>query len=285
MAWKVTEGSWRGVARRPVRRRRRRRLDHLLRGRRQGGQVRPARRRKGYPRPAPGAHRDGQGARRRPPRRTSSPCATRSWASRSRITRPPRESEAADHKAPRHAPRPARLVLGPGLAEILTRPLDEATILRQRDRRLLAAVARRDRPAGLHPPPQVRGQRARHPMERPELPEQLRRPFLLLSDNREARGRSSPNPIGFPPASLPPLRGRGGGTRAPPATIGTVLVSTSRARRCPLTPAPPPQGRGEPEDRHRSPDEGRHVLEIPGRPRPGDGAHRRPRRTRTSSRN
>ena len=93
------------------------------------------------------------------------------------------EAEAADHKAHGMPHAPLASFSAPGLAEILTRPLDDGDHFCGNEVVAYSpALARRDGPAGLHPPPQIRGRRARHPLGRPELPEQLRRPLLLLGE-------------------------------------------------------------------------------------------------------
>ena len=92
-----------------------------------------------------------------------------------------------------HAPRASFWAAGPG-PDRDPSARRERPLLRQRGRRLRAPLAGRQGPAGLHPRPRVQGRGARHPLERPELPQQLRRPFRLLMAMRTSI-RSSPGDL------------------------------------------------------------------------------------------
>ena len=112
----------------------------------------------------------------------------------------PRPARGRRTRRPTACPTPpAASFWAAGLAQIVTRPLDDGDHFCGNEVVAYAAALQGRRgPAGLHPRPPVQGRRPRHHLGRPELPEQLRRPASpfdrLNSRIAEGLNRKAPTP-------------------------------------------------------------------------------------------
>ena len=184
MAWKVNQGTWKGTD-----------ISGLcvaaaVRGTTTFSEDKPEKASavlivdaKANAQPARGAGHDGPGARRRPACKNIVAVKATTMSLKLEEHRSPRPTPPTPRHAMPHAPRAS--FWAAGLAQIVTRPLDDNDHFCGNEVVAYAPLSQGVKALpGLHPRPRVQGRGPRLPLERPQLPQQLRGPLRPLMPGR-----------------------------------------------------------------------------------------------------